>query len=224
MSLRLVKFAELSDGRLIRILCGAEGDGDNGSGGSGDDGDKGGDPGTGGNDDDGKTDPPSGTVSLEELEKVRARMVAADRRATEYEKKIREFEDRDKSTEQRLNGQVETLTKENENLRQQLSGVRRDNAFLTANPVTWHDASIALTKIDWDVVTDAESGEVDTSKLKKEIERVAKENAYLVKSASPGENGKTPKGPSGHHPGGSGSDDKNVNRAAMEKKYPALRR
>ena len=229
MSLRLATHATLSDGRVIRILCGAEGTNDDGSndenkndeggtdnGGAGDGGNDDGDSGAG------------ATVSLEELEKIRARMQAADRRASEYERKIREYEDKDKTTQQRLEGQVESLTAENQKLREELKGSRRDNAFLTTNGVTWHDAKLALSKIDWDSVTDSDSGEVNTSALKKEIERIAKESPFLVKAQSSGSGsgggGTGKQGPSGHHPGGSGGDKNNADRAALEKKYPALRR
>jgi hypothetical protein len=228
MSLRLAKYAILSDGRFVRILCGAEGDDDENkddNGGAENDGGN-----TGGTEtDDGSsgTGSSTGTVSPEEYEKLKQRMQAADRRASEYETKIREFEDRDKTATQRLEGQIQNITEENKKLREDLKASRRDNAFLTTNGVTWHDASMALGNIDWDTVTD-EQGEVNTSALKKEIERLAKEKPFLVKASTSGSsgggNGKDKQGPSGHHPGGSTGDKKTADRAALEKKYPALRR
>ena len=228
MSLRLPRYAVLSDGRIIHAITGAEpGENENGEAGgagtgSSDDGTN-----NGGGSDSKKDDSSSGEepITQEEFEKLRARMQAADRRASDYEKKIREFEDRDKTAMQKLEGQIETLVAERDELREKLKLQRRDNAFLTTNGVSWHDAQMALSKINWELVTDSETGDVNTSALKKEIERIAKDAPFLVKSGGGSEsNSGKNSGPSGHHQTGNGSGDKTPDRAALEKKYPALRR
>jgi hypothetical protein len=235
MSQRLAKHAVLADGRLIRILMGADPSNDdpNNQGGTGT-GDNGG-AGDGGTGDDGSSDDGgSQGVTPEELQRMRNRMVAADRRASQLDAQLREYQDRDKTDSQRLQGQVETLTTENEQLKKDIAASRRDNAFLKSNGVTWHDAEVALSKIQWDIVT-KDDGEVDLGLLKKEIDRVAKAAPYLVKTAQSGNSdgggissgGSTrQQGASGHHPGNSSGQATGsaADRAALEKKYPALRR
>lgn len=224
MSLRLVKFARLSDGRLIRILSGAEPDDNDDQNDDTDKNDNGDDDGSDDGDDDSSS---KQTVSAEEYEKIRQRMQAADRRASEYERKIREFEDKDKTELQRMAGQVETLTEENQKLREELQNSRRDNAFLTTNGVEWHNPKLALREIVWDNVTDSD-GNVDQAALKREIQRVSKEMPYLVKKSDSNGNGNGSgsgkNGPSGHQPPPGGTGKKDADRAALEKKYPALRK
>lgn len=241
MSQRLAKHAVLSDGRLIRILMGADpgddpnGDGGNGSG-TGGSGGTGNDDGAGGDDGSGDDGGNPTSVTPEELQRMRNRMQAADRRASSLEGKLREYEDRDKTETQRLQGQVESLTAENEELKKRVAAANRDNAFLKSNGVTWHDADVALSKIQWDIVT-GEDGEVDLKLLKKEIERVAKDAPYLVKTTQSNGSGSgsgegngagtsRQQGASGHHPGNNSGQATGsaADRAALEKKYPALRR
>lgn len=158
-----------------------------------------------------------------DLEALKKRMQAADKRATEAEKKVKEYEDKGKdvatkATERvgELETQVSDLTGENRNLKVQ-------NAFLSANSVTWHDPDAALSLADLSEVLDDE-GNVDKAALKKALDALSKAKPFLVK-ADDGKPEKEKKGPSGQ-PVGSGKkkDGNEPDKASLLKKYPALNR
>lgn len=149
------------------------------------------------------------------------KQLKADNEATQ--KRLKEFEDKDKSDKDKFeesatesNKKVESLTGENAKL-------RVENAFLAANTVTWHDPEMALAHIDLeDVVGD--DGVVDRKALKKAVDDLAKAKPFLVKSTDEGD-GKNPPPASGSKVGSPGQGSgKEKDREALMKKYPALRR
>lgn len=165
--------------------------------------------------------------SDDELEKLRRRMKAADRRASAAEQKVKEFENKDKDqlevAAERIKELESALSEKDNVLRKQ--GL--ENAFYASNTVTWHNPSLALKELDLEDVQDDETGEIDRAALKRSIEKLAKAQPYLVKSDADSNSKDKPKGKSGSNPGGSpqgNNGGKDADRAALERKYPALRK
>lgn len=134
--------------------------------------------------------------------------------------KLKEFEDKDKSELERTSGERDELKTK---LDQEVSTnreLRLTNAFLMTNTVTWHDPAMALRSLNTtDVVT--KDGDIDEKALKTAIEKLAKEKPFLVKSD--GGDGQH-NGPTGAPVGSGARGVKQKDRAALEQKYPALRK
>lgn len=177
--------------------------------------------------------PPAGdTVTKEEYDRLYARMQAADRNATEAAKKVREYEDKDKTELERATARAEeaeaklaeaTVAVQNQAIRL---------AFLSASSdVTWHDPEDALAfAMKSDDLKDLkvnEDGSVDKSVVVKAVKDLAKSKPYLVKKASETDDDdkddKDKNGSSGHQPNG-GKDKTKLDREKLAAKYPALRR
>lgn len=217
------------DGRPIHPILGAAEDGEEDEQGQGGDaGNDSGAAGSGGGEDgsgDSGTGSDNDTVSREEFEKVMARLKAADQRASALEAEKKKAEDAKKDDLQRAQDQVKDLEEKVSGLTDQINALRLGNAFLSVNDHVWHDPDTALDiasrngYLD-DALTD--DGEVDKKVLKKALDRLATEKEFLVKKDSapskPGE-------PSGEPAGGrSGNqNDKGAQRAALKKRFPALR-
>jgi hypothetical protein len=224
MSQRLLKFPLSDDAILLPFFMGAaEGDDveeetdTDGDGDSEDDKD-------GNTDSDGDTDK-SGTVSPDEYEKLKKRMQAADRRASQAEAKAKQYEDRDKDALEVASERIKELEAAVKAKEEVLRKQGLENAFHASNTITWHNPSLALKELDLDGVQDEETGEIDRTALKRNIEKLAKAQPYLVKTDADSNGGK-PKGKSGSNPGGSpqgNNGGKDADRALLEKKYPALR-
>lgn len=166
--------------------------------------------------------------SDDRLEKALRRMKAADKRATEAERKLRERDDADKSDLEKAQGQVTELEKTVSTLQTKVSELTLHNAFLTSNNITWHDPDTALalagSKGYLEDVVDEESGEVDRKALAKALEKMSKEHKYLVKSED--KNDDEPGGPSGEPAGGrsENNDDTKVKREKQKQRFPVLNR
>jgi hypothetical protein len=196
-------------------------DGGDGSGSEGQDGGdgQGGDGGDGG---DKKIDPNDLKAVQEELERVQNRMRAADKRASDAEAKVKEFEDKDKDELQKATDRVQELETENTGLSEAVKQLRIENEFLASNKYTWHNPKRALSLADLSEVTITEDGKVEG--LDKALDALAKSDQYLLKSEKDGDE-EPPEGSSGS---GNGSGRKGgkgaVDKEALQKKYPALRR
>lgn len=195
-----------------------------------DDDDKGDDDSDSGADEDPKKDRDSDDTSgadADELARVRRRMEAADKRASEAEKRLKEQEDAKKddlTKAQETATELETRVKEQE---AEISGLRLRVAFLTANKQNWHDDSVALKLAEaegyLEDVTD-EDGSVDKKALKKALERLAKEHPYLVQSEK--KDDKEPPAPSGESAGrrsDNNKDDK-ARKQELRQRFPVLNR
>lgn len=230
MSLRLIskrnKQIQLPDGTLIPWIMGAEGAADPADDVDTDaDDDPEDDDDEDDSDSDSKSkDPKDQTAS--ELEKMKIRMKAADRRAADAEKKIREAEDKDKSELELKTRRVEELETENTALQGKLQVLTRERHFLGSNTVTWHDPEIAMGKLDWAEIVD-DDGEVDQTKLGKAINDLAKEKPFLVKSDDADDDARRPANQQQSSGGAVGSGKrKNKGEIAREellKRFPALR-
>lgn len=198
------------------------GDGDNGdndSSGDGANGDGSGDgDGSDSSKDDGKDD---------ELEKARSRMKAADRRAAELERRLKEFEDKDKSEGQRLAEENNALKETVADLTEKVRKSMLQNAFLTSSDYTWHDADAALALADLSEVMD-EDGEVNKKALKAALKALAESKPFLVKKqGDEGDGGGSSSGGNGASGSSTGSPKNNSNKkgltdAELARLYPAL--
>lgn len=191
---------------------------------------KSGDSGSGDDDDDdddaGSDDDDNDTVSRSELERMRKRMQAADKRASEAEARLRKIDDADKSELQKAQDKVTEVETENTALKDQVSSLRLEVAFLSTNSHTWHKPGVALRLAQSegyleDVMGD--DGKVDEKAMKKALDNLAKEHEYLVNKGSGSGGGS---GSSGEPAGGrskNGKDDKVVE-DQDRRRAPALNR
>ena len=228
MSQRLIRKAHpigIVKGVPVYRITGAQPDeGDEGNntpegGATGDSGD--GD--TGGEGTGGETDPSAGgeTVSKEEYERLKSRMQAADKTAADALKKVKEFEDKDKSETERLTSQVQDLTEQNTALAEENKRLKFDNAFAMQSKHSWQDPEIVLGLVrNHESVSIEDDGTVKG--MDKALDEIAKTKPFLLKSdEGGGDSG--PSGPSGS-PTGSGkkNDPAKQDAEALRKKYPAL--
>lgn len=205
-------------------------DDDTGSGGDGndDDGDSGSDD---GDDDD---DDYSGD---DDVDSLRAKIAdhdrkkrLADQRASKAEAEAKKAKDALKKIEDSKKDDLTKTTERVEELEgtlkeheETITSLRLENAFLTANKHSWHKpaAALRLAQVEGyldDVISD--DGTVDSKKMSSALDRLAKENAYLVKT------GGTGGGASGDSAGGrsgNGKDDK-AQAEADRRRAPALNR
>ena len=227
MSLRLItktrRTHTLSDGRIISQMMGAEGEGEETEGDIENDTDA--DETEDDEDDKSKSD--KGSEDDPEKERLKNRMKAADRRAAAAEAKLREKELEGKSELEQIKAKLEQEQATNEELNGRIQELTRERAFLGSNTVTWHDPEMAMSKLSWDDIID-EDGNADSTALERAIKDLAKRKPFLVKKDvvendednKPGERQRSA-------PGNPGSGKKQtkaeLDRAALEKKYPALR-
>lgn len=162
------------------------------------------------------------TVSKEEYERLKARMSAADKSTAEALKKVKEYEDKDKSETERLTGQVEELSKTNETLVEENKRLRFDNAFALQSKHSWQDPEIVLGLVrSHELVTVEEDGTVKG--LDKALDAIAKSKPFLLKDGSEGSGDSGSGGPSGSNTGsGKKNDPAKMDADALRKKYPAL--
>lgn len=196
--------------------------------------DKGGNPGasgTGGDGDDPDPDDPSGDtgdkVDRAELDKILARMKAADKRADEAQAALKKIEDAKKDDLTKATDELTEAKAEIENLQSTVRTLSLQNAFLTANKHKWHDADTALNLAEnqgylEDAIDD--EGKVDKVRLAKALDRLAKEKPFLVDSGKGKED--DPGEPSGE-PAGTRSNngkDSKAEREKLRKRFPVLNR
>lgn len=219
----------LASGVPFYAICGSEEDDDdkekNGSGddtGSGDS--EGGDTGDSGTQVEGGAT--TGTVSLEEYEKIKARMAAADRQRVEAQNRLREIDDKDKSELEKAQRDLKEYQLQVKELGEALTKSRIHNKFLASNKYSWHDPETALHLLDMAEVKVEDDGKV--SGLENAIEALAKSKPFLLKvEEGNGKKNQKQNGgrPSGNQPPANGSNtDRASQRSELEKKYPALRR
>lgn len=154
-------------------------------------------------------------VSRRELEAVVERMKAADRRASDAERKAREYEDRDKSELEKAQRDLAETTAAREKLESELRNVRIQNAFLSNGKHKWRNPATALRLADLDSVKIGDDGKVIG--LDAALDALAKSDPYLLQGEKDGED--TDGEPSG---GGKKRSTKQTDRETLRKKYPIL--
>jgi hypothetical protein len=212
-----------------------DGEGDDGGGdGGGDDGASGTDDGADGKD--GKQDPPDepdGKVKDPDKKKLsdeaaaaRVAKKAAEKRAEELEAELQAIKDKDKSeleVTQRDHGKLkekfEAVTEENKSLRREVATLRAASKFnfvdlKVATRIALEEAGITGDEDDLDAKV--EQALSDLSKNK--------QYAYLIKKDSDNEDDDDGDNPSGLPTNGRSPKKQAADRAALEAKFPALRR
>lgn len=168
----------------------------------------------------------SGDDLSAEVERLRKRMAAADKRADEATQALKKIEDEKKDDLTKAQDRVTELESENETLKKQINDMRLQNAFLSANKHTWHDSEEALASAERngyleDVVDD--DGKVDKVRLGKALDRLAKEKPFLVNSDSKKKDD-DPDEPSGEPAGGRSDNvkDEKAKKEQLKKRFPVL--
>ncbi len=162
-----------------------------------------------------------------DAERALERMRAADRAKSaaeaallETQKKLREFEDKDKTELERAKRDADEFKAQAEAAQTALKQARVNNAFLTHNAYSWHNPETALSLLNLSEVTISDDGKV--TGLDKAIEALAKSDPYLLKEQDTKGSDLPPSGSKV----GSGTKDKggSADREKLLAKYPALRR
>lgn len=179
-----------------------------------------GDEGDGGTDgEDKSSEAKKEVISKEEYDALKARMVAADKNTAEALKKVKEYEDKDKSETERLSGQVEELTKANETLAEENKRLKFDNAFALNSKHSWQDPEIVLGLVrNHAEVTIEDDGTVKG--LDKALEDISKTKPFLLKDKEDTEENSSASGTSTG--AGRKKDKTSVDQDSLRKKYPAL--
>jgi len=179
------------------------------------------DPGTEGQG--GKTSDDDTSGGESEEAKLRKRMRAADQRASTAERELRELKDKDKPELERAQNRVKELEPQIEALGSTVRDLRLQVAFLSANEFTWHDPEDALRLADMDGVEIDDDGKVIG--LKDALKKLATSKPHLVKKEQSSDDDEDEGKPSGSTQNGKRKGDKKaLDREALAKKYPALRR
>lgn len=206
-------------------------------------------PGTSSGSADGKTDPGSGGAAgddkgepsgedgdksqLSESEKKRLHDEAARHRVSakqameERDKlaaRLKEIEDKDKSEFEKAQGTIKTLTEENTKLKSDLEDARVLIAIYESDGAKKFRSLNAVRRLIDRAEIKFEDGEV--SGVKEALEKLAKAEPYLLSEDAKGEGkstGKSPTTPSGS-PANKDGNKGGIDREALLKKFPALRR
>lgn len=184
----------------------------------------------------GDSDGDKPVYTAEEYNRLKARMQAADRRATDTEKRLKSLEDKDKPEDKKTKEALEASLAENTALKEARKKDLIQLAFLRANDVEWHDPEDALTMADLSDVEIDDDGNVDRKALKAALRDLAKRKPHLVKKSKKDDdddddgnddddNGNDQRS-SGSKMAGNrkGNKGKGPTREDLAKRFPALRR
>jgi hypothetical protein len=181
-----------------------------------------------------KTDDDERVYTANEYNRLKARMQAADRRATDTQKQLKALEDKDKPADVKMKADLEEALKKLEDLKAARQKDLIQLAFLRSNDVQWHDPEDALTMADLSDVEIDDDGNVDKKALKAALRDLAKRKPHLVKQSKKDnddddeeeeeENGDQRSSGSKMAGNRKGNKGKGPSRDDLAKKFPALRR
>lgn len=163
---------------------------------------------------------PAARYTEEEVEAIRKRMQAADQRASQYEKELRQLKDKDLPELERLNRDLTEISAERDRLREDLNKARLENAFLQDNKYKWKNPRAALKLADLSKVEVHEDGTV--TGLTAALDALARSDPYLLDT----EEGKTEEAKGSTGVPGTNSVKKQDNGTDLKKlavRLPALR-
>lgn len=116
----------------------------------------------------------------------RQRLAKAAKDAAAENKSLKEqleaFTRKDKSELENAKTDLDKTTNENKTLKERLSKLAIDNAFLQVNNIQWHNPKRALQMADLSEVEIDDDGNVDEKALQAAMKKLADEEPYLVKS------------------------------------------
>lgn len=138
-------------------------------------------------DDDDEDEDDKPRYSTAEYEKVRNRMRAADKRATELQAELDKAKADSSTLDETTKKELSELKPKLERLTADNAGLRLQIAFLTTRirGVEWEDPEAALKLVDLSDVDVDENGNVDKRDLARALKDLAKRKSYLVKKSKP---------------------------------------
>lgn len=216
-----------SNGRAIWPIIGAaeeEGENKDPNGGAG----QGqGEPGTSGDSEDSDTPPagdPQKKIAALEEEKNRhyTARTSAERERDDLLNKLKKIEDKDKSELVKANERIAELEGSNSSTSDVVKQLSLQNAFLKDNTYEWFNPDNAIQLADLSKVEIDKDGKV--SGLKEALEALVKANPHLVKPKEDPNDKSNPPPKTGDSAHGTRNKKDDLDRAALQQKYPALRR
>lgn len=138
--------------------------------------------------------------------------------------KLKEYEDKDKSEVEKLQGDLKSAQDDNKALREttKTQGVRL--AFFESGAASqFKNAGTALRLLDLDGIEPDDEGVVDADEIKKRAKALGEKEPYLLKDGDEGDLGEDEGQPSGKSTNGKKKSKGDLDRAKLEDKYPALR-
>lgn len=162
------------------------------------------------------------TVTRAEYDALRARMQAADQRASQREAELKQLRDKDLPEAEKLQRDFKELQENNAKLSEANKKLALDNAFLKTKGFNWKDPEAALKLADLSDVEIGEDGKV--TGLDAALKKLAADKKYLLED-SDAQSGGNDSGASAPPMGGRGTQrgDNRKNKAALAKSFPALR-
>lgn len=161
-----------------------------------------------------------GDASKAELEKVTARMRAADQRASQLEAELRQIKDKDLPEAEKLKRDHEEAVARAEKAEQRVAEMAISNAFLTDNTYKWKNPVTAMKLLDRDKVTVEADGSVQG--MKDALKALATSDPYLLDDTKGEESKETP--PPGTAPANNGGAGKGKDpKATQQRRFPAMR-
>ena len=157
------------------------------------------------------------TVDRAELDAVRARMQAADQRASKAEADLKQLRDKDLPEAEKLKRDFEESQAQVTKLQETNTALALKVAFLSDNTYSWHNPERALKLVDLSQVEIDADGNVRG--LKDALKALATSDGYLIKQEVKEE----PKPPAGTAPGNNGqSGTSGPSTKGMAARIPAL--
>jgi hypothetical protein len=174
-----------------------------------------------GDEGDGSGDGEEEKVSKSELDKVKARMQAADKAKSAAEAKLREIETAKLGDLEKAKLQVDELTKRAEVAEKALKDTQIENAFHRSNKFDFHDVADAIAALDLSGVDIDEDGKV--TGMESAIKDVVKRKPHFVKSQKENASNGAPAANGALNGTRKGDNQQNAaNRAALAKRFPVL--
>lgn len=177
---------------------------------------------------DSETTPPAGDpqkkIAALEEEKNRhySARTTAEQERDDLQKRLKAIEDKDKDELTKAQERIAELETGSSSSAEALKQLSLQNAFLKDNTYSWFDPDDALQLADLSKVEIDKEGKV--SGLKEALETLVKAKPHLVKPKDGDDQGKTPPPKTGDPAHGSRNKKDELDREALQKKYPALRR
>lgn len=165
------------------------------------------------------------TFTAAEYEALKARMIAADQRASAKEAELKQLVDKDLPELDKLRRDLQDAQKAAETSTAALSALRIENAFLTDNTHQWQNPATALKLLDRSKVTVDADGKVEG--MKNALEALAKSDAYLLKPKTGEEGDGAAGGGNQQHlgtpPANGGTQGTGGKPTDLTKRFPAMR-
>ena len=149
------------------------------------------------------------------------RLQAATKQAEAAQRKVKEYEDRDKTELEKLTERAETAEQRLAEVMQQNKAMALRSAFLAESGIDWVDpedaVEMAMSKYGLSEVEVNDAGKADQAAVKSIIKTLSKDKPYLVNKED------SKQGPSGGAFNGSKGGKPAADKAGLAQKYPALR-